>query len=267
MKVSDLFGPIPYVCLLPLPTVPAYGQAVPQGYSSVPTAQAEAMVASFYREVVARQPIAYMGDPNVFRPYFSKALLQRFDDNAACFADWGRQNPGTTDKPPFGQLEMGVYSGSDERSHPRTFHIERTESAVDGSSRVYVKLTYAEPTFKLLWHVAALVVRENGRPVVDDVIYLADTDHDEARLSEILLGRAARGLTTADPLTTAPQVHHEHPRAVTAQTSTTVSPATTKYRSYKFTVGSQCGGIKVTRAPSPGSPSPISAPCSSPMKA
>jgi len=169
-------------------TVSACGQAVAQDKPSVQTTQAEAMVASFYNEVVARQSIAGVGNPKVFAPYFSKGLLHRFGDNTACFADWHRKNPGTTDKPPFGQLEMGVYSGSSERSHPQTFHIEKTESREDGSSRVTVKLTYSEPTFKLLWQVAVVVVRENGRPVVDDVIYLSDKDHaDEGRLSQVLL--------------------------------------------------------------------------------
>jgi hypothetical protein len=50
-----------------------------------------------------------------------------------------------------------------------------------------VKLTYAEATFKLLWRVAVVVVREKGRPVVDDVIYLKDDDNpEEWRLSEVL---------------------------------------------------------------------------------
>ncbi|MDB5677092.1 hypothetical protein [Sphingomonas bacterium] len=174
--------------------VSACGQAVPQGKPSVPAAQAEATVAGFYKQVVARHPIAGMGDRKVFGPYFSKALLRRFDDNTACFADWYRKNPGTTDKPPFGQLEMGVYSGSDEESTPQAFRIEKTEPGKDGSARVYVKLTYAEPTFKLLWNVAAVVVRENGRAVVDDVIYLRDKDHpDEGRLSQVLLGDGCKG--------------------------------------------------------------------------
>jgi hypothetical protein len=194
MGFSELPGAVRRFCLLLLLTVPACGHAVPQGTPSVPPAQAEAVVASFYKEVVARHPIAGMGDPKVFRPYFSKGLLRRFDDNTACFRDWYRQNPGTTDKPPFSQVEMGVYSGSDEESNPQTFHIEKTESGKDGSSRVYVKLTYTEPTFKLLWYVAAVVVRENGQPVVDDVIYLRDKDHpDEGRLSKVLAGSGCKG--------------------------------------------------------------------------
>lgn len=194
MRISDLPGPVRCVCLLLLLMVSACGQAVAQGAPSVPAAQAEAVVVRLYKEVVARHPIAGMGDRKVFARYFSRGLLRRFDDNAACLSDWYRQNPGTTDKPPFDQLEMGVYSGSDEESTPQTFHVEKTESGKDGSSRVYVKLTYAEPTFKLLWYVAAIVVRENGRPVVDDVIYLRDKDHpDEGRLSRVLAGSECNG--------------------------------------------------------------------------
>ena len=38
-----------------------------------------------------------------------------------------------------------------------------------------------------LWYVAAVVVREKGRPVVDDIIYLKDNDTpEEWRLSELL---------------------------------------------------------------------------------
>lgn len=189
MRISDLSGPTAFACLLSLLTVSACGQSVPQSKTSAASVKPEAVVAGFYKEVLARHPIADMGDRKVFGPYLSKDLLRRFDDNAACFEDWTRQNPGTTDKPPFDQLEYGVYSGSSERSNPQTFHIEKVEPGKDGSSRVYVKLTYAEATFKLVWDVAAVVVRENGRPVVDDVIYLKDNDDPEGgRLSELLAG-------------------------------------------------------------------------------
>ncbi|MGN6818184.1 MAG: hypothetical protein ACTHJR_05885 [Sphingomonas sp.] len=194
MRVSDLPGAVRCGCLLPLVTVSASGQAVPQGTPAVPKAQAEAVVASLYKEVVARHPIAGMGDRKIFARYLSKGLLRRFDDNTVCLSDWYRQNPGTIDKPPFGRLEMGVYSGSDEESTPQTFHIEKTESGEDGSYRVYVKLSYAGPTFRMLWHVVALVVRENSQSVVDDVIYLSDKDRpDEGRLSQVLAESGCSG--------------------------------------------------------------------------
>lgn len=156
------------------------------------------MVTNFYKEVVARHPIVGLSDRNVFAPYLSKDLLHRFDDNSACFDDWARQNPGTTGKPPFA-MELGIFSGDNERSEPQTFHIEKTEPGKDGSSLVYVKLTYTEPTFKLLWYVAVIVVRENGRPVVNDVIYLKDEDQpEESRLSQALKGFGCNGPRYAD---------------------------------------------------------------------
>ena len=64
---------------------------------------------------------------------------------------------------------------------------ERNQSK-DGSFRVYVRLTWGTPPEKpLIWRVAAIVVRENGHFVVDDVIYLKDKDRDvDSRLSEYL---------------------------------------------------------------------------------
>ena len=194
MGISNPPNPVRHVCLLLLLAVSACDQAVSQRTPSVPAAQAEAAVASLYKEVAARHPIAGMGDPKVFARYFSKGLLRRFADNTACLSDWYRQNPGSTDKPPFDQLEMGVYSGSNEESNPQSFHIEKTEPGKDGSSRVYVNLSYTEPTFRMVWHVAAVVVRENGQLVVDDVIYLRDKDHpDEGRLSQVLAGSGCEG--------------------------------------------------------------------------
>jgi hypothetical protein len=108
-----------------------------------------------------------------FAPYLSKALRHRFDLNNACLVDWRKQNPDPSLKPPVGLIENGIFSGANEEAQPQAFHIERTESDKDGSSRVYVRLTVGDPPNKpLVWYVAAVVVRENGRPVVDDVLYL-----------------------------------------------------------------------------------------------
>lgn len=151
------------------------------------------MVASLFKQVIARHPIAFLSDRKVFAPYLSKGLLDRFDDNNACFEDWKRQNTDTTDKPPFA-MELGFFSGADERSEPQTFHVTKTENGKDGSSRVYVKLAHLERTFRLRWEVAAVVVRENGRPVVDDIIYLSDKDQpDEWRLSQALTDPGCKG--------------------------------------------------------------------------
>jgi hypothetical protein len=120
-----------------------------------------------------------------FAPYLSKALRYRFDLNNACFVDWCKQNPDPSLKPPVGLIENGIFSGANEEAEPQAFHIERTESEKDGSSRVYVRLTVGDPPNKpMVWYVAAVVVREGGRPAVDDVLYLKGENGEvESRLS------------------------------------------------------------------------------------
>lgn len=159
--------------------------------------QPEALVRSLYQHVVARPPVGIPSgaDWKIFAPYMSKTLLHRIDVFLDCAADWERQdqermlkNP-IPNKPPFGVFESGIFSGGDERTGPRTFHIERTESEKEGQSRVYVRLTWEEPPDKEIWRVAAILVRENGRVVVDDVIYLKDEKREwtvDYRLSEVL---------------------------------------------------------------------------------
>jgi len=147
--------------------------------------------------VVARPPsgIPSGADWKIFAPYMSKTLLHRIDVFLACAKDWDRQDQKrmlqdpNPNKPPFGVFESGIFSGGDERTEPGTFHIERTESKKDGTFRVYVRLTWEEPPAKEIWRVAAILVREDGRLVVDDVIYLKDEKREwtvDYRLSEAL---------------------------------------------------------------------------------
>ncbi len=179
-----------FVCFLPLLTVLAWGQGAPQSKPSSPLNQPDALVSGLYEQVVARHPlgIPYGADMRVFAPYLSKALLHRFDRTNACFADWRRQNPDPNMKPPVGLIESGVFSGGNEEAEPQAFHIEKTESENDGSSRVYVKLTLGvAPEKPLIWYIAAVVVRENSRPVVEDVLFLKNNGREiDSRLSEAL---------------------------------------------------------------------------------
>jgi hypothetical protein len=153
--------------------------------------QPVALVRSLYQEVVARPPVGMLSgaDWKIFAPYLSKTLMHRIDLNIACGEDWHRQYPDPDLKPPV--LEMGLFSGNDEKTEPRTFHIERTESETDGSFHIYVRLTHGTPNTSSwwVWHVAAILVRENGRLVVDDVIFLKDEKDEsgvDCRLSESL---------------------------------------------------------------------------------
>jgi hypothetical protein len=179
--------PLWCIILLQFATILALGQSAhPSKPSSLPN-QPQALVRSLYTEVVGRHPLGSPGaNFKVFAPYLSKALLHRIDINVACQDDWDRQNPGPNSKPPF--LEFGLYTGDDLRAEPQAFHIERVQAEKDGSIRVYVKLTHKEPgESPWTWGVAAVVVRENGHFVVDDVIYLKDSPQDvDVRLSEYL---------------------------------------------------------------------------------
>jgi len=177
-----------FLLLLQLTMPLALGQVADNSKPASLPNQPEALVRSLYSEVVARHPLGSPGGAKtkVFAPYLSKALLHRIDINIACQNDWDRQNPDPNSKPPF--LEFGLFSGDDLRAEPQAFHIERVHDEKDGSVRVSVKLTHDEPgESPWTWHVAAILTRENGHFVVDDVIYLKDRPQDvDVRLSEYL---------------------------------------------------------------------------------
>ena len=177
------------ILLLQFTTTLAPGQLAQSSKAPSVTKQPEAMVQSLYREVVARHPVGIPegADMKIFSPYLSKELLHKIDLAVACSTDWGRQHTDPNEKPGFAWLESGLFSGDDERTSPRAFQIEKTQQKRDGSFRVYVRLTWGPSESPWIWHVAAIVVRENGHFVVDDVIYLKDKDRDdESSLSEYL---------------------------------------------------------------------------------
>lgn len=150
----------------------------------------EALVRSLYQQVLAHQRAGVPKGANmkIFAPYLSKTLLSRIDAARACLGDWLRQNPDPNLKPEFGWLELGLFSGENERANPRTFKILKTEQENDGSFQVFVSLTYSEPpALKMNWQVVAIVVQENGHFAVNDIIYLKDEVLDvESRLSNAL---------------------------------------------------------------------------------
>ena len=174
------------LCLVPFLTVPAWGRAAPQGTASALSDQPDAAVDRFYKMVVARHPSG-IPDLNVFGPYLSKKLLHEFDLTRTCLDDWRLKNPDPNLKPPVNLADFAIFSGGKKDADAQTFRIERSESDQDGSYRVYVKLAWEDASNRVTWHVAAVVVRENGRPVVDDVLYLKGDRDIELRLSELLV--------------------------------------------------------------------------------
>lgn len=178
-----------FLLLLHIAVPLVLGQAAHQTEAASLTNRPEALVESLYTQVLARHPLGVPDaeDMKIFAPYLSKALLHRMDLAIACAGDWKRQNPDPHLKPAVGWMELGPFSGENERGLPQTFHIERTQSEKDGSFRVYVRLTRVYPEgAPSTWRIAAIVIRENGHLVVDDVVYVKDEDYDESRLSEAL---------------------------------------------------------------------------------
>jgi hypothetical protein len=150
---------------------------------------------SLYQQVVARRPVGIPSgeDWKIFAPYMSKTLLQRIDSAMACGDDWDRQFPDPNLKPEIGWLELGLFSGGDDESELNAFKVERAQSEEDGSYRVYVRLTWGRPPDgPWVSHVAIVLVEENGRFVVDDVLYLKEVKNLE---SESLDGQLSQSLS------------------------------------------------------------------------
>jgi hypothetical protein len=180
-----------YVFLLGFTATLGLSQSVAQDKTSSLQKQPEAFISRLYNEVVARHPIGIARNEKwrIFAPYLSKVLQHKIEISIACSNDWDRQNPDPNLKPEIGWLELGIFSGGEERALPTAFKIEKTQLEKDGSFHVYVKLTWHKPPAPIwTWPVAVVVVRENGHFVVDDIIYLKDGEYQtaEVRFSEIL---------------------------------------------------------------------------------
>jgi hypothetical protein len=172
-----------------LVTLLGYGQ-VPQRQRQVELPkQAEIVVRGLYQQLLSQQ-IGGIPTPKrlkVLSPYLSNSLIHRINQARACRDDWFRLHPKNDEKAPSMWTEFGLFSGADDRGHPRAFQIEKTGSEDDGSFRVYVRLTEGPPEKPWTWQVADVVTREGGRYLISDVIFLRDKDIEtESRLSEIL---------------------------------------------------------------------------------
>jgi hypothetical protein len=179
-------------CVAVLFLVPLFGhsQAPQEDHQVDLSNQAELSVRRLYQHLVSR-PIG--GIPTIERmkslsPYLSDSLLNRITQARACGDDWFRLHPQNDIKAPLAWLEFGLFSGANDRSGPHTFQIGKAKSQEDSSIRVQVRLTEGIPPEKpWTWEVAAIVIREDGRFVINDVVFLKDKDVDtETRLSEIL---------------------------------------------------------------------------------
>lgn len=160
----------------------------------------DSVVRELYQQVVARRPLGIPKgeDKAALWPFLSKGLIQELDAAQSCEDDYLRQRLDNESKPAFGWLETGLFSGSNEWAIPASSAVERTEPKKDGTFRVYVRLTYKEsfetygkppdPTHTFDWHVAAVVVSEERRFVVNDVLFFKD---DSTKIASRLTGSFA----------------------------------------------------------------------------
>jgi hypothetical protein len=141
------------------------------------------------QQVVTRHPLDIPSgeDWKAFAPYLSKTLMKRVDDYSACMDDQDRRF-GAPDLKPPGLIEFGIFSGSTEEADPRSYRVERAEQRKDGSVLVYVRFRWGKPPEKpYFWRVADVFIQEDGRYLLDDVIFLKDENHPEkVRLSKLL---------------------------------------------------------------------------------
>ncbi len=161
----------------------------------------DSVVRELYQQVVARKPLGIPKgeDKAALWPFLSKRLIQTLDAAQSCENDYLRQRPAEDGKPAFGWLEAGLFSGSNEWAIPASAAVERTEPMKDGTFRVYVRLTYKEssetygkppdPTHTFDWHAAAVVISEEGRFVVNDVLlFKEDSTKIQSRLADSFAG-------------------------------------------------------------------------------
>ena len=158
--------------------------------------QPDRVVRKLYAQVVARHPLGIPKGPDraAIWPLLSKQLTRKLEAAQACEADYVRQHAGHDGKPEFGWLESGLFSGGNEEALPARAVVERAEPQKDGSFQVYVKLTYRDtesrhPANMFHWEIAAKVVSEDGRFVVDDVLLFKDDSTEvKSRLSDSFVG-------------------------------------------------------------------------------
>lgn len=189
----------------------AIGWCSPQRETATNEYDAQSVVMNLYKEIVVRKPlgIGSKDDRQAISPFLSHGLIERFNAAEACEKDYFRQYSDPNLKPKFAWLEMGLFSGANEKAIPSHAIVQRTKIRRDGSYRVHVQLTYGESlqtygrtpdsanTFK--WTVVALVIRDGGRFAVDNILYFnEDTKRFEPQLSRFLSLGCENGMWVGD---------------------------------------------------------------------
>lgn len=140
-----------------------------------------AVVQQFYRTYLRERPPGLPDGKHLeaIAPYLSRRLRQQIDAALRRRDAFIRENPD--EKPPFvdGDHFSSLFEG------PRVFEIVRSRRVADGRWHVRVRFRYdavAPP-----WEDTVVVTREDGRYVIDDVVYSgAGAFNPAGRLSDVL---------------------------------------------------------------------------------
>lgn len=152
----------------------AVALALPQAAAAptpAPPADAHAVVEAFYTAYRGVPPLGIPTGPDLARlsPFLSARLLRLLHAAQEHSARYHLRFP--EDKPPF--VDGDVFSSNFEGIS--SFAVGAA-APTRGGERVEVALTYVDPTDAanvISWTDAAIVVRERGRPVIDDFEFMA----------------------------------------------------------------------------------------------
>jgi hypothetical protein len=139
------------------------------------------VVRNLYAQIIKPHPIGIPTDADraVIWPLLSERLVAILETASRCEADYLRQFPDPNQKPGFGWLEEGLFSGSEEMADPSDIRIIRTDRLGNRRYLVWVEFTYRETsatyccrppnprnTFK--WRGVVTVDGATGRYLIDD---------------------------------------------------------------------------------------------------
>lgn len=163
------------------------------------------VVQKLYDAVVAHHPLGVpRGESKTaIWPFLSKRLITAFETRNACDLDWGRRhrNANPPEKAP-GFYEDGLFTGSNERGEINGAVVDAAKVQADGSYFVYVNVwSYFDggdlalrTGKKYRWHVAARVISEDGRFVVDDILgFKGVFDYNRAVYMSKMITMGCRG--------------------------------------------------------------------------
>ncbi len=147
------------------------------------------VVKNFYTKYFETKPDG-LPDPPAMKnlaPFLSSRLVELFESSRKYQDDFAANHPD--EKPPFveGCMFSSLFEG------PTSFEIGRTEKLPDGKSKVFVRFSYVDPgrpSDVMHWEDAVIVMTENKRLVIEDMLFLGEWPFKTGeRLSEVLQAR------------------------------------------------------------------------------